>query len=612
MKYLITCLFLYLMYNASAQQLPAYNDLIHNIQNQEIKFPFPQKDIAVEIGKININNGNPVIKYSIGKADTIPRRIVQLGNSEPGGNLQHPGEVPDLVGQMIIVDTDRATIDVNQHLNISLYFIISGWSPSVGPLTVTVGSQTKIVPNGSDTLRFSNILDTDPVVSCRMTNAVPIVHTGPLELHNNVLHIKWNTVGAGIITMPVLPVKIIYAPVVDCLKQNTASVSETIARGYNTSFSISHVNSTTKPVATNLSGLGDMLSDIKGVTSVLSLGIDTSLKKLVAPLNTIVDLINAAFDHNTITSTITNSVTSQQTYAISSSGTESVIAKSSNGGPGDGDAICYYTDVNLLWFCNKGKMRLAVIGYNPTLNIIAAKRLKEGLVYLTSHPTAKKDTISHLDAISLRSLLALDPFTGPNGPRTQLDPARFIPADKLDGSSAQFHIITAGDIPVTSSIKITTGSSQTTVETATTVEVDKPGFLSFLGSGETDRTIQSTFTHSSSSQSTLSNTYSQSYVLHGNDCDNYNCQIFFDTVFGSWAFRDNSEDMNNDNPVSGVIENATGSRLPNTEVLLSANGKNIWTKTDSHGKFSFALPYGVTPDSAKVTSSGGVVKLDTP
>jgi hypothetical protein len=595
----------------SAQQLTAYNGLINNIQNQEVKFPFPQKDTIVNIGQININNGNPVITYLI-PIDGV-RRIFQAGHPEPDLHPHRPGEGPIIVGQRTIIDTDRAVINVNQHLRFDLRFTIKNWNPSAGPLTVTVGSQTKIAPSGLDTLLFSNILDTDPVVSCHMTNAAPIVHTVPLEFHNNVLHINWNTVGAGIITLPVLPVKVIYAPVVDCRKQNTASISETIARNYNTSFSINQVNSTTTPVTTSLSGLDDMLHDISGVANVLSLGIDTSLKKLAAPLNTIVKLITDAFGFNTITRTITNSVTSQQTFSINSSGTESIIAKSSNGGPGDGDVICYYRDVNLLWFCNKGKMTLAVIGYDLALNTPAAKQLKQGLLYLASHPEAKKDTSNHLDTFSLQALLALDPFTGPDGPRTQLDPARFTPAYKLDGSLAVFHNGGA-DITGTSSTQITTGSSQTSVETTTTVEVDKPGFLSFLGLGETeDHTIQSTFTRSSSSQLTIGNTYSQGYALHGDaSCDNYYCEMLFDSVFGSLAFRDNSADLNENNSVSGVLVNATGSRLLNTDVLLSANSKNIWTKTDSHGKFSSAMSYRSDADSVKVTALGGVVKLDAP
>jgi len=426
-----------------------------------------------------------------------------------------------------------------------------------------------------------------------------------LEGVDTIIHLA----GAGVVTLPVLPVKVIYVPVADSKKANTASLQTSNAQGYNTSFSITSVNDLTTPVPTTLSTIDDIAGDIKQTSSVL--GNIPALKPYSEALGKISDVVVSALGSSTITRTVTNSVTNTQSYSVSDAETQKLVAKASNGGPGDGDVICFYTNLRLFWFESQGVMKLTVLGYDPPLRTPSAGQLKAALTTLSAKPAGTIDTAWHVSASSIRALLALDPFTGPAGGTAQLDPVRFRPAFNPDGTPSVFQNGGA-DITVTVTHQVVQSDFQSTANTSTTVETDKPGFLSFLGIGETDnKTVKSSYSKSTSTQQTVGQTITQDFTLHGDGlADHYTCEVYFDTVFGTFAFRDGSAEMDARNALRGTVTDAAGNLQVNTGVRLQVGSRLFLSKTDKTGKFSFALPTGSKPASAKVTSGDNLVKLN--
>jgi hypothetical protein len=587
-----------------------YTKLISNIQAQEINFPFPQKDTMITVGEIDINNNKPVVNYLIPIQNT--KVIDFLGSPESSGDLGLPGPNRTVyTGGQHFKITYRE-INVNHNLRFKLRFTIKNWESSTNSLTVIVGSQRTTVFKADTEIALPNILDSLAYVNCYTNDPVEIKRPidAPDRTDKYVFKINWHSAGAGIVSLPVLPVKIIYAPVVDFKQTNTASISNSNSQGYNSSVSLNSVNNSTTSLPTSLTDIDGVLNDMKTGGEIMSYYPDPDVQAIGKAITVVAGIVTAGLGTSTINRTISNSVTSQHSYSINSSETEKIVAKSSNGGPGQGDVICFYTNVNLLWYQANGRMKLAILGFNPILNTPSASQLKQALSSLTNKPKGTKDTAWFLDAESIRSLLALDPFTGPDGAKTQLDPSRFSVAYKLDGTEASFKNGGA-DETETVSHQIITSDAESEINSVIRVETDKPGFLSFLGLGETeDKAVQSTYSRSSSIQLSNSQTIIGEFILHGEgNHDSYQCKAYFDKVFGTFAFRDNSDEFDNSNRLEGVVSNSLGKKLPNTKVLLKAGHQNNWTTTDNDGKFRFTLPYNFNKDSSVISAGSSNVKL---
>ncbi len=143
---------------------------------------------------------------------------------------------------------------------------------------------------------------------------------------------------------------------------------------------------------------------------------------------------------NTSTRTDSNSVTNQVTFSEDSAETDQITAKSAVGGPGIGDVVAFYTNAKLIWLCVNGKMEISLLGYDQTLKLPSVQQLNNALAGLKGKPAGTLDPDWGIDSASIESLIKLDPFTGPQGQYTQLDPARFTLAHKTDGTDAQFQV----------------------------------------------------------------------------------------------------------------------------------------------------------------------------
>ena len=417
-------------------------------------------------------------------------------------------------------------------------------------MTIQMGSQSRVIAPGTAVVDFTDFLETNPKIICWLGNNKPL--TGPStplvtqHIYGHFLRISWEVAGLGIITMPVLPARIIYAPLVDSKKSNTASISNTTVRAYASSMTITSVNSKTVPVSTTLSTIDGFLQDVGDVGKAL--GAIPVAKDIGKYMTDASQLLSAALGSQTITQTVSNSLTNQAGSSFDDAELNQITAKTTVGGPGVGDIIAYYTDAKLVWLSHNGKMELTLLGYDQTLRTPNVYELHEALERLKGKPKGTRDAVWNVDAVGIESLLALDPFTGPRGPYTTLDPARFTIAQKADNTEAKFQNGGA-DIQVSVSHAVSSTDTRATTTTTSTLEVDKAGFLSFLGIGETEnKTLQYSYSKSLSSAYTIGQTLTAQFTLHGDgEKDHYKCAVYFDNVFGTFAFRDFSRD-----PVSHV------------------------------------------------------------
>lgn len=609
MRRLLTILFVSMSFISHSQQSP-YDDLIKKIQDQEINFPFPQKDTVITVGEININNNKPIIKYFI---PSQVRHVVYEGSKESSKDWGLPGPDRTIYIEPLNYNEIKGAINANTHLRFKLRFTIINWIGSANSLTVSVGSQTNTVTNGASEILFNNILEPNASIAC-YTNQPVFSKPNPLATVTGdkyLLDIDWNVAGAGIVTLPVLPVKLIYVPVIDFKQANTSSISTSNSQGYNLSFSTGSVNGSTTALPTSLTNIDQLLNDMNNTSKVMEAYPDPDIQAIGKAMGMVSGILTAGLGTSTISQTISNSVTNQHTFSVVTSETEKMVAKSSNGGPGEGDVICFYTDVKLLWCEINGKMQLAILGYNPTLKTPTMLQLSQALNTLVGKPKGTKDPIWLLDEKTIQSLLTLDPFTGPNGAKTQLNPSRFTLAHKLDGTSASFQ---NGGTDETETVmhQVMQTDAQSEINTITKIETDKPGFLSFLGLGETDdKTVQSNFSKSSSSQLSTGQSIIDEFTLHGDgNKDHYHCEVYFDNVFGTFAFRDNSDDLNVNNRVEGFVVNSSGEKVSNARVLIMADDKSFWTTSDTRGSFKFTLPGNIERKSMTINSGSSKIILN--
>lgn len=290
MKYLLT--FYFLLSCAAVFGQAPFDNLVNQIEEQEFKFPFPQKDVTITVGEIDINSNQPVIHYLVPVLRVD--HIVDPGSKESSRDWGVPGPNRTIiVGAADYINT-RYSIDVNVNLNFKLRFTVKNWVPAASTVSVSIGGQVETINNGQSEIVFSNVRFIDPSIVC-YTAVPPPVRYSPLATKRGnfeYLHIDWNLAGAGVVTMPVLPVKVIYVPVADSKKTNTASLQTSNAQGYNTSFSITSVNDVTTPVPTTISTIDDIAGDIKQTSSVL--GSIPVLKPYSEALGKISDAVIAA------------------------------------------------------------------------------------------------------------------------------------------------------------------------------------------------------------------------------------------------------------------------------------------------------------------------------
>ncbi len=478
-----------------AQPTPL-DTLYSSIQAQEANFPLPNTTETITVATIDVsekNSSEPVIQYAIpiyesgthlvfvrhqppctpphGPGHPIPfAAVVGNGPCEDGFNL------PNVGGHLTVANV--------RHLNIA--FAITGWSTSNTTLTIALGSQSpQNAAHGTNQIVFNDVTDTSAALTVTLNGGltangfpIPDPATGVLPLT-----IDWLTSGVGAITIPVLPVSMVFAPIVDAQQKNTASAAVGISSLNTATASFASQNSSTVPVDSTFQNVIDIEQAAGTIGPALQKIPNPYTQAIGAALTTIAGLLGSS----TATQTNSSVVAAQNTLQVGASQTQSQTAQASQGGPGVGDLITYYYNARVVWYADGQAMHLAVLGLDGSVQINAGK-LAAAWVALQSQPEGTIDPVSHLDVDSLHSLLLLDPFfNGTQGanPTAPLAAPRFVPVSN--------HVveIAGGQLTEQFTHQFSTTDLRTTQTTQVNSQIDKAGFLSFLGIGVTDsNTIQ--------------------------------------------------------------------------------------------------------------------------
>ncbi len=260
-----------------------------------------------------------------------------------------------------------------------------------------------------------------------------------------------------------------------------------------------------------------------------------------------------AGNHDDHAALVTLSLTQQQT----------VKTNINDGGPGSADLIFYLKNAKLAWFSDgAGPLRVTVFGH-------------DGLA-ATSVGFFKSGGNTDLDAATVYNYSASIPSW----------PADLRWCFPRGDSSCWTRWISTREIKLVETHSVNIQDSQQSIRTSTRVQNNKPSMLHYLGIGVTDEnSLQTTITHSSSVQTSTTNTIANTIDLFAEADERYCVEIYCDVIFGTFAYRQVAA---MDTPLlTGTAFTLAGKPAAGLTVTLTNNGRKFTTRTNSSGVYSF-------------------------
>lgn len=389
-----------------------------------------------------------------------------------------------------------------------------------------------------------------------------------------------------------LPVAVVYEPFPNADGQNSASYATVKGLGSTVKLSFGGSSSTTRPKIGTLTEIKDQAAklgaQLKQFTSEDTKKVDA--KKVDEALARISSGIDFFLGKETKSETLAESTTSEEALAVFDLVADGFGTEENDGGPGIGDLIVYLRDVELVWLADDAGVRLALLDY-------------ERVVSRTARSLAQSidDDPSGLDRETVEALLALDPFVA-GGPTAPLREPRFVKVEEYE--------INGTDLGKTFSREIRQTDAVGTVTTRVKTEEMTQGFLGFLGLpiGTTEtKTTRTTITNGSSRTDVGVEKVTVSADLHAGIDEHYALAIFYDRVFGTFAFQ---EVLLNPEPVlDGVLLDADGKVLAHEAVTVTVGGRTFSTRTSEDGTFACHSPR-IGKGEAKLAAVGVVSKFE--
>ena len=553
-----------------AQDNASLTKLYSDIKAKEANFPIPKSIETITAGTLDLSYNKPgdiprklpsfdftIEKYTDGTTYKLYKQIIPSK------------DFPDFTSMTLDVPNQGGTINVANISQLNLRVAINNWDQFAAGSTVVfkLGSQTQTIPKGATEVIFKNITDFSPAFSI-VVNGFEMVKgvAEPFPIKGLLpFYIRWQTIGAGVITVPVLPVSIIYAPITDQQKLNSTTAVGNSAT--TTSISFTTPDGTAKAVASSFQSVNDIQKRMSVMSGTLSKVPDSTTNKIGNTLAAISSGIKSLPATQNISATI--SPQGMLTLGNPSSATQAVPVNQD--GPGAGDLISYYYNAKVLWYSENGVMSLALLGADgfaqPT-----ASQLKAALQSATGVQW-------HLSASSIRSLLSLDPLAQSG---STLNPSRFIDISQgviqVDGETTKR----------TFNYSISTFNANSTAKTAVNIENDNAGFPAFLGMGAiADQALSSQISQGASLQTSSGQALSQTFTFNAIADESYSCRVYYDVVYGTFVFRD----VTPQNPVelSGTYYDKNRDAIPGAIITLRSGDNIFSTNTDSKGHFKFSL-----------------------
>jgi hypothetical protein len=372
---------------------------------------------------------------------------------------------------------------------------------------------------------------------------------------------------AGGFTIPVLPVAYVYALPVDQVKGSKATYAQGNTVGTSVSYDFStDTSQAVEPVfadgtafrsflgvvATALEAAGGAAAAAgKGMTSVLGL----------LPSDQMLDTEGLTTDNS---STVTTTFTSTSTIGTTAQG----------GGPGVGDTIVYFQDVLVAWAYNEGSLQLCPIGFNLTITTAAVIQSDPGKLGLA---TSDQQLL-----LSLDPFVAGGPFAQPPADRFTQPPGLGLLASITYGGGSTLNLaytVTRDDKTISSTKSYTTDTN-----------TFSPGeILQMFGVGTSKSQVTTTLTTATTGD--VSQTVTLDANLVSGPDDIFVVTIWYDSLFGTWAFQQHQ-------PTDQPVTSGSGA-APGEVVTLESAGQVHGAVADAQGHYEFRAP-NIAPGTAQV------------
>jgi hypothetical protein len=373
----------------------------------------------------------------------------------------------------------------------------------------------------------------------------------------------------GCFTLEALPVAISYEPPGSGSSQTytTAQHLGNMIRSFSGT-----KESSTKPVATAFSTVGDMVGILGGVGKAVSgaASVIPALAGVGEGLQTASSILTAAWGSSETTETNSYSVTNEHTLEVNVESSDA-LKTSAHLGPGKGDLIQFLTKPVFAWLAatdSRGQLFLSVslLGFKGP-GTHSAEDLRNPAVPIPVPSGAKN------------LLLALDPLTPEyKQAHPTPEPGRLVPIAHSQSFSGGTQVsvyqrtITQTDI-----------TTESTSRNVTTTEVG--GFLSYVATNVPKTgTTSLTTTHGGTKGVTVGSTVQLEVVLSSPPGEYHEFDTFYDRKFGTFTFH---EVPVGDTVAAGMVASTSGAARPGTRVELVTRGRKFTTWTDAQGRYAF-------------------------
>jgi hypothetical protein len=529
------------------------DSLYASIKQWESTFPLPAPYVTVDVGTLDAATGTFTGLST--KVVTDPEPIEHGPHDHP---TNPPPRFVGTVWQTITIDSHwRRTITTVPAPKVGLAPVQLRFSVAneSGPWSVTVNGSTTTAPAGQTSLIVSIW---DRALASWTIQAGSRSHGDQLRIQR-----PGDLVGAGAFTIPVIPVGIIYAPPVDSLKKSVGSYGVGDTVGTTTSFDFTTDSSVTVPdLDPAFTDFNDVKNGVDAVAHVLAGFPDPAS----AAAGKALTALSAELGTATQTQTTDNVQSDGSSLTVVETSSQTFNTNTAGGGPGAGDVFLFYKNVRVIWAYVQGQLRLFPFGH--TFVATTAAQLK-------SDPHG-------LAAADQQRLLTLDPFVA-GGPGAALPAGRFtVP----DGGEATIEY--GGGLNVDQKYAVTRDTKTTTTTKSSTTDTSSwdPGpMLKLLGmDGKKTQVVE---TQTNAQADDVSSTVTLDANLFAGPDDYFVVTIWYDQLFGTWAFQQNTVATS---PIVAGNGAAAGAK-----VQLAIAGRTYVTVASATGRYVFraaSIPNG--------------------
>jgi hypothetical protein len=530
--------------------VPNLMNVYNAIKAQEANFPIPQTAETYVVGTFNAALGR--FTYSVPTYTEIESTI---DPQQPRLPVVKPHPITLTGGKVTALNSQNAVLQFNVINRQGRDFVLS-----------VPGFPDVHAPQGQDYVTL-NVGKAGSINQFTLRCGREYISQLPLQ-------ISYQTVGAGVFTIPALPVAIIYAPPADQNNRNSATWSFGNTTGTSVSILSAIQNSSSAPQFSLSTDLANAMQAASQVLQKIPYG---PIQTAAQVLGTIGGELTKAFGQTTVTTTVGTSSSNQRVLTLMITQQDTVTTNPQSGGPGIGDLVSFLVNARLCWFAYNGVFQLALLGWDAVSSMSVATLKTKGAQ-------------TGLDPATIQALLALDPFVA-GGPQASLPRPRF--------ELVLTEEINAQEFKHSETYTFTQQDTSASAQTNSTVTDMQAGWLSFLGIGPAQSgTNTVTMSFSKSTQNTVGRTVTDTVDLFAGPNEIYAMEIYMDVIFGTFAYR--TVPVVATAQLTGTVLDNFNKPVPFAEVTLVNNGRRFVTRANAQGNYAFHSA-SITPGNSTIT-----------